>query len=103
MTTVYSNTNKSFKEWEPEYKIYFFPDTNRFVWLHAEHANLSIEISNNLIKEYKKDQKFNLLYTEVPRYKFVVFKNITAYLKVKGFSMTVDYDRANTTVRIRKF
>jgi hypothetical protein len=102
---IYSNTNKSYSEWEPKYNIHFI--NNKFCWLYIPYEKIAIKVGDELIEEYKKHQKFNLLVKDLPRYKFGVFQTIKSYLNAKSFNIIVEYNKFDNnhcqTIRMRKF
>lgn len=101
---IYSNTAEPYSEWENKYDILFI--NNKFCWLYIPYKKIAIKVGNELIEEYKKHQKFNLLVKDIPRYKFGVLQTIQSYLNAKGYNITIELNKFEAnhcrTIRMRK-
>ena len=101
MTVVYSGLVNE------KYKIYFSLKTNRFHWIDIQYDKLVINVGDELIKDFKLHQRFNLLLKDVARFKRIIFENLSSYLNYKGYSITIEYNKFNVnhcnTIKMRKY
>jgi hypothetical protein len=72
----------------------------KFNRIPLQIAKCAQEISKNFIKEFNREQKFNLLHTRLDRYDPGIFDAVCIYLKAQGYSTEISYSSMTDTTPI---